>query len=241
MVDRIPTYIDGFDEHLEGGIPEGSILLLAGSTGTMKTSVAYSILHHNAIKGKKGLYISLEQNEKSILRQMERMGFDTAKAMEKMIIFDVGSMMIGDHDAAENWVASVIKTIQQVKDSEGCDLLVLDSLNAYVLLGGPEFDRTTLFKFFEWIRKIKMTAIVLVETLDLFTFGPLSRLVEQNSGGQGEFFLADGVIALKMHEINEVDVQRRIRILKLRGTNHSTSFFLLNFKDGRFEATWALE
>jgi hypothetical protein len=44
-----------------------------------------------------------------------------------------------------------------------------------------------------------------------------------------------------MMEINEVEVQRRIRILKLRGTNHSTSIFNLDFVDGKFRATWALE
>jgi KaiC/GvpD/RAD55 family RecA-like ATPase len=241
MVERIPTYMEGFDEHLEGGVPAGSIVLLAGSTGTLKTSVGYHVLHHNALKGKKGLYISLEQNEKSILRQMEKMGFDTAKAMENIILFDVGSMMIGDQDAAENWVASVIRTIQQVKEGDGCDILVLDSLNAYVLLGGNEFDRTTLFKLFEWLRKINITSFIIVETLDLFSFGPLKRLAEQNIGGKGEFFLADGVIALRMVEINEVDVQRRIRVMKMRGTNHSTSIFNLDFKEGRFQATWALE
>jgi len=241
MVPRIPTYIEGFDEHLDGGIPEGSIVLLAGSTGTMKSSVAYNILHNNSLKGKKGLYVSLEQNEKSLLRQMNGMGLDTAKGMENIILFDVGSMMIGDQDAAENWVTSVIRTIQKVKDSEGCDLLVLDSLNAYILLGGSQFDRTTLFKFFEWLRKIRITALVLVETLDLFSFGPLKRLAEQNISGKGEFFLADGVISLKMLEINDVEVQRRIRILKMRGTNHSTSIFTLDFKNGKFLATWALE
>jgi len=150
MVDRIPTYIEGFDEHLEGGIPEGTILLLAGSTGSMKSSVAYSILHHNAAAGKKGLYISLEQNEKSILRQMAKMGMDTNKVVQNLMIFDFGSMMIDEKSAGDNWVASVIKTIQHVKDGEGLDLLVLDSLNAYVLLGGSQFDRKTLFKFFEY-------------------------------------------------------------------------------------------
>lgn len=241
MVDRIPTYIEGFDEHLEGGVPVGSIVLVAGSTGTMKTSVAYSILHNNAANGRKGLYISLEQNEKSVLRQMGKLGFDTNKVVNNLLLFDVGSMMIDEKGAQENWVASVIKTIQHVKEGEGCDLLVMDSLNAYALLGGPHFNRKTLFKFFEWLRKLNITAFILVETLDLFSHTPLGKLAEINSGGQGEFFLADGIISLKMLEINQVEVQRRIRILKLRGTNHSTSYFTLDFKDGKFRAAWALE
>jgi KaiC/GvpD/RAD55 family RecA-like ATPase len=118
---------------------------------------------------------------------------------------------------------------------------VLDSLNAYALMAGPQFNRKTLFKFFEWLRKIGLTGVIIVETLDLFTKGPLKGLVEQGTSGQGEYFLADGIISLKMYELDEVSVQRRIRVLKLRGTNHSTSYYKLDFKDGKFRAAWALE
>src|SRR3989304_8165921 len=38
--DRVRTYIQGFDEKLSGGIPEGSIVLLCGEPGTMKSTLA---------------------------------------------------------------------------------------------------------------------------------------------------------------------------------------------------------
>jgi KaiC/GvpD/RAD55 family RecA-like ATPase len=141
MVTRIPTYIDGFDEQLEGGIPKGSIVLLSGSTGTMKSSVAFSILFNNAVKGKKCLYMSLEQSEKSIMRQMGKMGFDMGKVQKNMMVLDIGSMMLDEVGSQENWTASVLKTIQQVKEAEGCEILAMDSLNAYALLSGPQFNR----------------------------------------------------------------------------------------------------
>jgi KaiC/GvpD/RAD55 family RecA-like ATPase len=241
MVNRIPTYIEGFDEQLEGGIPKGAIVLLSGSTGTMKSSLAFSILYNNALKGKKCLYMSLEQSEKSVMKQMTKMGFDMSKVQSNMMLLDVGAMMLDEVGAQENWTASVLKTIQQVKEAEGCELLAMDSLNAYAMLSGPQFNRRTLFKFFEWLRKIGMTALIITETLDLFGTGAFKRLVEQGSGSQGEYFLADGIISMKMHELNEVEIQRRVRVLKMRATNHSTSVFKLDFKDGKFKAAWALE
>jgi KaiC/GvpD/RAD55 family RecA-like ATPase len=241
MVEKIPTFIEGFDEQLEGGIPKGSVVLLAGSAGTMKSTVAFSILYNNALKGRKCLYMSLEQSEKSVLRQMGKMGFDMTKVHNNMMLLDVGTMMLEEIGAQENWTASVLKTIQQVKEAEGCELFAMDSLNAYALISGPQFNRRTLFKFFEWLRKIGLTSVVITETLDLFPSGPFGKLIEQGSGNQGEFFLADGIITLKMFELNEVEIQRRIRVLKMRGTNHSTSFFKLDFKDGKFKAAWALE
>ena len=47
----IKTYIKGFDDKLGGGIPEGSVVLLVGEPGTMKSSVAFNVLFYNAIEG----------------------------------------------------------------------------------------------------------------------------------------------------------------------------------------------
>ncbi|MCJ7517908.1 MAG: hypothetical protein MUO18_08110, partial [Methanomassiliicoccales archaeon] len=60
---KFKTYVQGFDENLGGGIPQGQIVLLAGEAGTMKSSLAYYVLFMNAKKdGINGLYISLEQS-----------------------------------------------------------------------------------------------------------------------------------------------------------------------------------
>ena len=48
---------------------------------------------------------------------------------------------------------------------------------------------------------------------------------------QGRFeedFLADGVLSLRLHHITEQEVQRRLRILKMRGTRHETGYLALH-------------
>ena len=73
-IERIKTHIVGFDDELEGGIPKGSVVLVSGSPGTMKSSIAYNILFYNALKeGKKGLYITLEQSRASLLRHLKHL------------------------------------------------------------------------------------------------------------------------------------------------------------------------
>ena len=54
-MDRVKTFIQGFDEALGGGIPRGHVVLMSGSPGTMKTSVTFSILYNNVKAGSKGL------------------------------------------------------------------------------------------------------------------------------------------------------------------------------------------
>ena len=41
-IKRIPLHIEGFDEQLGGGIPEGHVCLMAGTSGTMKSSTAFT-------------------------------------------------------------------------------------------------------------------------------------------------------------------------------------------------------
>ncbi len=68
---RIPLYIDGLDEKIEGGIPKGHIVLVCGSAGTMKSSVSFNTIYNEAaINGKIALYISLEQSYPSLLNHM---------------------------------------------------------------------------------------------------------------------------------------------------------------------------
>ncbi|HWM51682.1 MAG TPA: ATPase domain-containing protein, partial [Thermoplasmata archaeon] len=42
---RIKTYVRGFDDVLNGGVPEGYVVLVSGAPGTMKSSLTYSILY----------------------------------------------------------------------------------------------------------------------------------------------------------------------------------------------------
>ena len=41
-IERIPTNILGLDESMEGGIPQGHIVIVAGASGAMKSSVTFS-------------------------------------------------------------------------------------------------------------------------------------------------------------------------------------------------------
>src|SRR5438445_422903 len=62
-MDRMKTYVEGFDEALGGGIPRGSLVLVAGTPGTMKTALTFSILYENVKAGSKALSITLEESQ----------------------------------------------------------------------------------------------------------------------------------------------------------------------------------
>ena len=234
-VSKVPTQIEGFDEILGGGFPSGHVVLVSGLPGTMKSTLTYAILHANATnRHAKCLYISLEQTRKSLESQMGAMGFDVEAVRGDVHILDVGTIQkeVG-RSATRPWMEFLPRTLQTKKDIDGVDLVVIDSLEALEVLAKFEDRRSELFQFFEWLRDLGATTLVLAEASSEAAFFGL----EAAQPRRDETYLADGIIELKMHPISEVEVQRRIRVNKMRGSHHKTGFYTLVFEDGRFQIT----
>jgi circadian clock protein KaiC len=233
--DRIPTFIKGFDEHLEGGIPKGNVVLVCGTPGTMKSMLCYSILYHNAIRNnQKCVYLSFEQSEGSIIAQCKRLGMDLKKTEDRLSIVDIASVRLAlarANKPDKDWGEVVEKVISQSREKLGMELLAIDSVNALELLIGRDISRSEMFVFFEWMRKLGITVLVVSE------MSPDSNRYAKGDEG----FMADGIFHLKLAEVSDVDVQRRIRAVKMRGTKHHPGFFNLLVEGDRFEVTRTIE
>lgn len=232
---KIPTHVEGLDEALGGGIPVGHVVLVSGLPGTMKSSLSYAILHGNARDHhSKALYVSLEQTRKSLESQMASMGFDVDAVRGDVHILDVGTIQkeVGK-SATKPWMEFLRRTLHTKKEIDGIDLVAIDSLEALEVLAKFQDRRAELFQFFEWLRDLGATTFVLVEASPEAPF----LGIDQSQARKDEGFLADGIIELKMHQFSDVDLQRRIRVVKMRGSNHKTGFYALVFEEGRFQVT----
>ncbi len=232
---KLPSYIDGLDEVLGGGFPVGHVVLVSGLPGTMKSTLSYAILHANARQRRaKGLYVSLEQTRKSLEGQMAAMGFDVEAVRGDVHILDVGTIQkeLGK-GATKPWMDFLRRSLTTTKQIDGVDLVVIDSLEALEVLAKFQDRRTDLFNFFEWLRDLGATTFVLAETGSEAPFLGL----EAPQPRRDETFLGDGILELKMHQISDVEVQRRIRVVKMRGSRHRTGFSALVFEEGRFQVT----
>ncbi len=230
-IDRVRTFVYNFDENLQGGIPKGQVVLITGTPGTMKSSLAYSIIYQNAIQNKiKSVYMTLEQSRENLLQQMGGMGMDDERAKEYVHVLDLGLIRksLTQLSAKGTWLQVFKMYADSLKHSVGYELLVVDSLDVLEMAAQmSENRRTELFYLFEWLRNLGVTSFLISETSPDKMF--------ENKYDEG--YLADGVISLKLQEIGETDIQRRIRAVKLRSTNHKTGYFSLLFSDGVFRAT----
>jgi circadian clock protein KaiC len=220
---RIKTFVSGFDEALEGGIPRGHVVVLGGPSGTMKTSLGLNLVHRNGVDGVKGVYVSLEEGRASLLRTMSRLGMEP----KDDFIVDIARLRT-EHEAADEtrgWLKILEEYLQRKREKEPFGLVVIDPLNSLYALAKMADPRTDLFHFFTFLRGLGVTAILIAETSEGSSPFP-----------NHEDFLADGAIQLRYASDADGSVSVEIRCLKMRHANHRRDWFRLEHADGGFVA-----
>lgn len=227
---RIRTHVEDLDRHMEGGIPVGYTVLVCGPSGSMKSTFTFNILYHASREnGMKGLYVSMEQSKENLLNHMASLGMDASKA-DDLNVVDMGRLRREmAKGKPEDWFDSLYSQIKRYKNEFDCDILVLDSLDALYALTVLENPRNQLFHFFEDLRELGTTNLLVSEM-------PHSEVVFGKYGV--EEFLSDGIVHLRFREIEigrKPSVRRYIGIVKMRGTNHDLDYYPLLVEKGRFE------
>ncbi|MBI2127249.1 MAG: circadian clock protein KaiC, partial [Thaumarchaeota archaeon] len=81
---RVRTGISDLDKMLGGGFMEGDAVLLAGSAGTGKTTLALQYLVNGVTQfGDAGIYVTFEQLPDQIYRDAKNFGWDLRKMEEQ--------------------------------------------------------------------------------------------------------------------------------------------------------------
>ncbi len=229
MVERVPTFVEGFDRALGGGIPEGSVVLVCGTPGTMKTSLVFSVLYHNVREqGRKALFVTFEQGYEDVKASMEELGMGGLDDMD-LSILDLGRIRREhrEQDSQRDWLEALQEYIAKRVYDRDFDLLAIDALSGLYSLSEMENPRRDLFHFFAFLRDLGPTCFLISEI-------PFHsrRLVAYE-----EDFLSDGIFLLQQAEVGDSDVQLRIRCVKLRRTKHAQNYFALVWGQERFMVT----
>jgi len=225
MTERINSFVKGLDKQLGGGIPKGTISLLYGHPGTMKSTLAYNILYHNAKKhGTKGVYITLEQTEQSLYDHLRNLGYDPEEMMEHILFMDIGSMRYSTDISADAWYRLFKTVIGDFKKQENFKLLAVDSIDALEVIGEIENRRMDFFRIFQWLRTLEITAFMISDRGDMMN----------NGGKYEEGILADAIFEMRMVPRGDTKVIRQFRCVKMRSSYHNTNYMQFQFKDGKF-------
>ncbi len=219
-LERVPSGIPGFDQILGGGIIKGSLLLLAGVSGTGKTVCATQIAYKNALEGRKALIASFDEG-KALIKYMRGFGWNLQK------LIDEDKMKILDYVApTEKIVYDIISDIVTEIKSWGAEILVIDSLTSMILTV-PELSKARALT--DFLRKIKPEEVTVIATANIFHG---SRRI----GVGVEEVVADTLVLLK-RSFYKSEFITKLYVLKVRGSSHSRKAHQLIFTPNGVEVS----
>jgi len=205
-IERLSTGSEHFDAVLGGGVPTGSVVVVAGTPGTGKTVLSLQMMFALARAGKRSLYVTtLSEPSLKLIRFMQQFAFfDVALLEDRIAFLDIG---------ARARAQSLDEALTQVKDrveADGPALLVIDSAKAlHDFVSDHAHARNAMYDL----------------AVSASSWGATTLLVGEYASEEfsqrPEFAIADGIIHLTSQE-QEFTSLRLIEVLKLRGSAYVT-------------------
>jgi len=230
-MNRIKTGIKGFDELVEGGLPEGRSFLISGGTGTGKTIFALQFLVSGAKMNEPGVYLTLDERPELIREDMLRFGWNL-RSLE-----DASTLKIVDGTMAKLGIPSdeefslpatgfdldkllleLMRAIKKIKAKR----VVIDSIPALGLNFESEHE----------VRKAVLKIVYLLSRAGVTTM--FTTEINEDSKQLGKYgveeYVADGVVVLHYMGIG-TQSNRTLHIRKMRATKHSEDLHPLQITD----------
>ncbi len=84
LPDMVPSGIEGLDEMISGGFPQGRVVLILGGPGTGKTILVAQFLYKGITEhNENAVFVSLDESQSHFYQEMLKFGWDFKKAEDE--------------------------------------------------------------------------------------------------------------------------------------------------------------
>lgn len=222
---RCATGIDGLDTILYGGIPCSNTVLLTGSCGTGKTSLALEFLIHGAIKNENSLFISVTENSEKLLANIIPYRFFDKNLIKsgRLVFIDLPIMYerlgMNKPELSMEEIDLLVEAIASLASELQTKRLVMDSITSVCYkLKTSEKIRDFILKLSKALSDLGCTSILVGEVM--------AQSTAYSSFGVEEA-ISDGIILMANME-RRGDLLRTLQVIKMRGTMHSRAKYVLD-------------
>ncbi len=204
--ERVSTGIDRLDGMMGGkGFYRGSSILMSGTSGTGKTSVAAHFVDAACRRGERCLYFAFEESPKQIIRNMRSIGIDLEPWVHKGLLqFHAARPTYG---GIEEVLLVTHKQITSFKPS----IVVVDPITNLLMVSTLNEVRSMLTRLVDFLKTQEITAI----------FASLTAAGGDLEASEADVSsLMDTWLLLKAIEVGG-ERNRALYVLKSRGMEHS--------------------
>ena len=152
--ERIPTGIPKLDAMLGGrGYYRGSSILISGTAGSGKTSLAAHLAHATASRGERCLYFAYEESPSQLLRNMRSIGVDLEPWVDKSLLRLHASRPT--QYGLEMHLATIQKQLRDFKPH----VVILDPISNFLSAGSVAEAQAMLMKLVDLLKHSQITTL----------------------------------------------------------------------------------
>jgi len=206
---RLSTGVPALDALMDGGIPDGSSLLLAGPSGSGKSILASQFIAEGLRQGEPGVVAIFEELPAEYTRRAAQFGFDFEAPQQDGTL---NVIYIRPLDlSVDETVHAIVEAVRRI----GAKRVVIDSMVGFEMALAPDYRhefRESLYRMVGALTRLGVTVLSTVEVEESFTSMGLSNYAIS--------FLSDDILRLRYVSING-QLRKMLMVVKMRGSAHS--------------------
>jgi circadian clock protein KaiC len=206
--DIVSTGVPGLDNMFEKrGFYRGSNILVSGTAGTAKTTIASYFANEQCLKKEKTVYFAFEESPQQLIRNMKSIGIDLEKHIKK------GYLQIHSSRPSLNGLELHLLTLRKMIKEFAPSTVIIDPISNLITIGSEQEVRSMLVRLIDMLKLNNITAMF--TSLNKQHEGMRPALAEDSVSS-----LVDTWLTVRdMEGIGERN--RGIFIIKSRGMGHS--------------------
>jgi circadian clock protein KaiC len=212
---RLGTGVPGLDALLGGGIPAGDAVLLAGPTGTGKSTIATQFVQEGGRANEASVIAVFEEYPERYLARSKSLGID----LRAMI--DAGKLRIVYLRPLDLSVDETLAEILAVVQELGAQRVVIDSLSGFEVALAPTFRTDFRESLYRLVGALTATGVTVFMTTEVARVERATSMLTFT--GEGVSFLADDILVQRYIEL-EGQLRTVLTVVKMRGSTHSRNF-----------------
>lgn len=207
------------DRMLDGGLPEYSITMLVGPTGSGKTILGLQYLVAGARDGEPGLYFGFYESPAELLAKSARISLGLEEAVER------GTVHLAWQRPVEGVLDILTERLLTLVHERGIKRLCIDGMQSFGrTIDFPARLNDAISAIGEELQKAGVTTVYTIETPELFGSQLQVPLKDISAAAQN-------IIILRHVELS-AQLFRLISILKMRDSKYDSRIYEFRIEDG---------
>ena len=204
--ERVSSGIPSLDKMLGGqGFYKGSSVLVSGTAGTGKTSIAGYFANETCRRGERCIYFAFEESPKQIMRNMQSIGIKLQDHVKN------GLLKFHASRPTLNGLEMHLVSIHQMVEEFKPQTVILDPITNLITVGSVSEVKTMLIRLIDFLQAEQITV--------MFTALTLNNIVNEQTD-EGVSSLVDAWLLVRDIEFNG-ERNRGMYVMKSRGMKHS--------------------